>query len=191
VTSGTASRQVALACGLCLGLELSLGLAAQPVRAEWIADQLRVELRTGPGERHNTLRVLESGERVQKLSEADGWIQVRASDGAEGWVPDGAVTSTAPASQRLGRLEQELEAARARVAELQKQLGAQGAPAAEVARLRARVAELEGHPPEPAAPPGSSSPWQTLAMGALIMLLGMAIGLVLPRGGVRVRKIKL
>ncbi len=186
MTFGSASR--------AMGLGVALALAPAGVRAEWIADQVKVELRTGPGERHRILRVLESGERVQKLADADGWTQVRATDGAEGWVPDRFVTTIQPAAQRAGRLEQELEAARGRVTELQRQLASRGDPQPELERLRARIAELEAEPPgAPAGPSAwswSTSPWQTLAMGALIMLLGMAIGVVLPRGSVRARKIK-
>jgi hypothetical protein len=175
-----------------LGLGAALALAATPsARAEWIGDKVRVELRTGPGQRHRILRVVETGERVQKLSEQEGWTQVRAADGAEGWVPQDVLSDQPPAAQRLRRLEQELEGARAKLAEMSAGVASPEAdPGGELERLRARVAELER---EPAAPAGASLPtrWQTLAMGALILLVGMAIGLVLPRAGVaRARKIK-
>jgi SH3 domain protein len=184
------------ALAIVLAIVLAIG-GPWPASGEWIGDRVRVELRTGPGQRHRSLRTLESGERVEKLANEGGWTQVRASDGAQGWVPESYVSSSEPASERLKGAAWELDAARHRVAELQRQLAGQTDPDSEMARLRARIEELESQlasqpevSPSGLPPLGTSPRWQTLGMGALILLLGMGIGLVLPRSGARARKIK-
>ena len=51
-------------------------------------DEVRLNLRTGPGNQFRILGSVETGDSVEILERGDGWIQVRA-DGKQGWVPEG------------------------------------------------------------------------------------------------------
>ena len=47
-------------------------------RAEtgWVDDQVRLNLRTGPGSQYRILGSVETGDSVEILSRGDGWIEV-------------------------------------------------------------------------------------------------------------------
>ena len=62
----------------------------------WVDDQVRLNLRTGPGNQFRILGSVETGDSVEILTHGDGWIEVRA-DGKSGWVPDGYLKSEPPA----------------------------------------------------------------------------------------------
>jgi SH3 domain protein len=77
------------------------------VRAEaaWIKDQLRLNLRTGPGVQFRIMGVVETGDAVQILKRGDGWTQVRVGEVGDGWIPAGYLQPEPPAAVRLAQSE--------------------------------------------------------------------------------------
>ena len=170
---------------LCLLLAPALPAGAQTV---YVRDELRINMRTGPGDRFRILRVLVSGDEVTHLAENDGWINVRTEDGKEGWVPAGYVSAAEPASLLLPRVRAQLARAQARVLEVETKLGAQTETANEIDDLRARNTELQTQNDQLLG----SARWKSLGIGALIALGGLIVGAMWPRGGAaRTRRIKL
>ena len=159
---------------------------AQAAKKGWVRDGLRFNMRAGPGNHFRILKVLKSGDPITQIADANGWINVRAADGREGWVPEGYTSFDPPPSVALPQLQAKLEAAEARVKELETKLGDQTEAITEVETLRSRNLELE----EANIRLVGSSRWKLLGIGALITLVGIALGATWPRGS-RSRRIKL
>ena len=163
-------------------------MAAGAQERAYIRDEIRVNMRAGPGLQFRILRVLTSGDLVQTVAERDDWLQVRLPGGPSGWIEAGYVTTDTPPSITLPQVQDRLTHAEARVRELEKKLAAQSGAVAELEELRARNEGLEARNADLAF----SSGWKDMAAGASIILVGLVIGLLLPRGSERVgRKIKL
>ena len=64
-------------------------LAAPTTSAQevWVKDVVNLNLRTGPGNQYRITGLLKTGDSVRIVKRAEGWTQVRQSDGKEGWVP--------------------------------------------------------------------------------------------------------
>jgi SH3 domain protein len=153
----------------------------------YIRDEIRVNMRAGPGLQYRILRVLRSGELVDQLDEREDWVQVRISPaGPDGWIESGYVTPDAPPSVTLPQVQDQLTHAEARVVELEKKLAVQTNAMGELEQLRARNEALEAKN----ADLSFASGWKDMATGASIIVVGMVIGL-LARGASRDRKIKL
>jgi SH3 domain protein len=106
---------------VCLTL-ISLTASGQ---TRYIADDIPITLRTGPSLENRILRNLSAGVRVEVLEtdEANGYTRIRvASDGTEGWLLTRYLQAQPIARDRLGAAERNLEAARARVQELETQV---------------------------------------------------------------------
>ncbi len=170
-----------LALALLLALPLSAG-------ADWVRDEIRVNMRTGPGLQFRILKVLVSGDRVQRIGTSSDWVHVRTSEGKDGWVPDGYVVREQPASIRLPAAETKLAEAEAKISALDSQLTEQTQAITELDELRAGNERLTTENIQLSG----SSWWKVLVAGATTVLVGMVIGALVPRGGSqRARRIKL
>jgi uncharacterized protein YgiM (DUF1202 family) len=67
----------------------------------------RLNLRSGPGAKHQIVQVLLNGDRLEILARAPDriWLQVIAPDGTEGWVNSGYVSITEGAANELPVVE--------------------------------------------------------------------------------------
>jgi SH3 domain protein len=171
-----------LLAGLLLGSPLAAG-------ADWLNDDCRINLRSGAGIEYRIKKILQAGDEVRMLSSEDGWEQVRTADGIDGWVPAGNTTKLRPAGLRLPEAEAKLAKAAAEIEGLKAQISSQTVEVEELAELRRRVEELTTSNVELAG----SSRWRMLATGGGIVLVGMLIGVLVPRGSgsQRTRRIKL
>ena len=163
---------------LTVGVVLALFLPGPDASADWVRDEIRINLRAGPGNQYKILKVLASGERVTKLAEVENWIQVRTAD-QDGWVPAGYLTDETPAAVLLPEVQEKLESATQRVASLDAQLSRQTEAIEELESLRSQNEILTAENTRLRW----SSAWKNLAVGGAIVLAGIVIGLVIPRGG--------
>ena len=153
---------------------------------QYVRDELRINLRDGPGDGYSVVRVLVSGDPVARLDQRGGWIRVRTGEGSEGWLPQGYLSDAAPASVALPRLESQLAKARTRVQQLEGELANHEEVLQEAEELRTRNASLEQLNDE------GSERWRSMTAGAAIALAGVVLGLLLPRSTpARGRRIKL
>jgi uncharacterized protein YgiM (DUF1202 family) len=117
----------ALLCGLLLG-------PVSAARAETVwATGAPIELRSGATLGHRVLGLVAPGERLELLSQGDGWMRVRTGAGKEGWVNGAHVNAVAPPMERVRELETEAARVEAELAGL----------SAEREKLRASSGELE------------------------------------------------
>lgn len=160
--------------------------SARFAAAEFIDGEVRAHLRSGPGLEFRIMKILPAGSKVQTLSRDGDWIRVRHED-MEGWIPNGYVSAEEPASIQLPRVREKLATAEGRVTELDQKLVAQTAELTELATLRERNRILESD----ASRLNANSRWKALTAGAGIVLVGILIGLLAPRGGGTRNRLKL
>ena len=151
----------------------------------WVKDELRLNIRTGPGVKYRILGVLGTGDSVEVLSRAEGWTQVRAAGGMDGWIPEGYLQAETPAGIRLKRHEAETAELRTRFEKL----------SAEVVDLRERNQQLSERESKQRAEidqltrenlelsAGARGPeWIT---GASILFVGAILGVIVHRSASR------
>jgi len=166
--------------------------AAQAERA-WVKDEVRINVRTGPGTQYRILGVLKTGDSVQVLAREESWTQIEPSDMEPGWIPSGYLAAAAPARVSLAKREAEVVELRERVEKLAKSegelltkndalSGADGEQRDEVTRLTRENLELK-----------AGARWPEWITGACIIVSGMLIGAFLQRsmGRRRAPRIKL
>jgi SH3 domain protein len=105
-----------LTCGL---LAAALVVPSGFVHAEsgWVKDELRLNLRSGPGTQYRIIGVIKTGDSAQILDRGDGWTKVRMNGVDEGWLPAGYLQPDPPARIALSRSQ-------ARTSELEATLSA-------------------------------------------------------------------
>jgi len=169
---------------LCLALLVvsTAGVAA----ADYIDGEVRAHLRAGPGLEFRIMKILPAGTAVQVLGREGDWIRVRQAD-LEGWIPNGYVSNEEPATALLPRVREKLVSAEGKITELDQKLVAQTAQLEELATLRERNRVLESD----AARANANARWKSLTAGAGIVLVGILIGLIAPRGGGTRSRLKL
>jgi len=162
-----------------VGLVSTLCLLASGVQAEraWVKDELRLNVRTGAGTRYRIVGVLQTGDRVDILSRAEGWTQVRASRGREGWIRAGYLQPDVPARMALDRYATESVELRKQVASLMTQVEELGGGNAELsnrdANQKAEIERLTRENMELRV----GARWPEWIAGALILFVGGLLGL--------------
>ncbi len=117
---------------LLLGVALAV---PQPALAEqaWVRDEIRLNLRSGPGNNYRIFGALKTGDEVSVLKRAEKWTQVSSGADMQGWIPAGYLLPEPPAAVRLVKIEEE-------VVELRGQLEALGAQRARLSASNERLA---------------------------------------------------
>jgi len=169
-----------------LGLVVLVVSTARFAAAEFIDREVRAQLRAGPSLEYRIMKTLTAGSVVQVLGREGDWIRVRYED-IEGWIPEGYASADEPASIVLVRVREQLVAAEARITELDLKRQAQTAEIEELAALRERIRVLESD----AAQVNANARWKSLTAGAAILLAGILMGLIAPRGGGTRSRLKL
>jgi SH3 domain protein len=175
--------------GLCL--PLLLGAAPALAETAWVKDELRLNIRTGPGVQYRIVGVLQTGDAVQVVSRGEGWTEVRlenTENTENGWIPEGYLQPTPPARVALAKREVESAALQKRLAALtesesqlrtaHEEISSRDAEQqAEIARLNRENLELR-----------AGARWPEWITGAGIVLVGMILGAIVARGSGRRRQ---
>jgi len=143
-----------------------------------VSDDLKITLRSGPGDQFEVLRTLSTGTALQPAERRGSWVRVELDDGQRGWVLSRYLASEEPARTHLPAARAALAIAERRIADMEQDLAALHAERIDSEELRARAAELEA---ENARLVKSSGAWQ-MATGAGIALFGVLIGALWSRG---------
>jgi SH3 domain protein len=72
-----------------------------------VKDELRLNLRSGPGTQFRIKGAVGTGDRLDVLEHAPGWTKVASPELGEGWIPEGFLQPEPPAGIRLARTEAE------------------------------------------------------------------------------------
>ena len=168
-------RRLALSCAALV----LIGSADGGNERLWVKDEVRIGVRTGPGNEFRTLRVIRTGDEVKILRRRSGWENVRLADGVEGWIPANYLQPELPARSLLAARENEVAELRERAEHLgtrnasleatAEELGAKEAgQRAEIERLSSENRRLR-----------SGARWPEWIVGATIVVIGMALGALL------------
>ena len=170
---------------------LCLAASAAAERA-WIKDELRINLRSGPGVQYRILGRLKTGDAVETLQQGDGWTQIRVPEQGDGWIPEGYLQPTPPAGMRLAQSEAQTAEFRQRLDDLVNQAASLGQEnetlAARDSEQRAEINRLTSANVELRA----GARWPEWITGGGILTAGMILGAILRgAGGRRTRRIRL
>jgi SH3-like domain-containing protein len=164
---------------LCLAalLVAALGVAAPAVAQEvWVKDEVRLNLRTGPGNQFRIVDTLATGDSVRIVQRGDGWTRVRTGEGQDGWVPAGFLMEDPPAALRVPRMEHEARELRGTVESLREEVATlrseRGQLESSETSARSRAQELEAENLRLKA----GARWPEWITGAGILAAGMLIG---------------
>lgn len=119
-----------LPCSRSLAVGLLLSCSAAGAQTMYVSDELFITIRTGPSTDNAVIGNLRTGDAVEVLEQNEeiGYSRVRVSDsGEEGWVLTRYLMSEISAEQRLAVLQQDHEAAKLQIADLEERLSAQEA----------------------------------------------------------------
>ena len=173
-----ATRVAAAAALVATGL-----MAAGDVRAEvgWVKDELRLNLRSGPGTQYRIMGVVKTGDSAEILARGEGWTKVRLPGLDEGWIPAGYLQPEEPARVQLSQREGE-------VAELREQVDRATKDASE---LRTRNESISGRDEQQRSEIGqltrenlelrAGARWPEWITGAGLLVAGMMMGAILHR----------
>ncbi len=145
-----------------------LAAAAETV---YVIDKLQIGLRAEADAASAAVKSLETGAALEVLERIERFVRVRDKSGAEGWVETRYVAAELPARAQLAKLQDELN------------------------RARAQLAEAQAKPKTPAPPPAAVDDaetdyeldyvWLFIALGMLVA--GFAAGILWHRESIRRR----
>jgi SH3 domain protein len=170
----------ASARGLAAAMAIALAVVAASAETAWVKDELRLNLRTGPGSEYRIKGYIKTGDSVTVLAHREGWVQVRtsSSDLGDGWIEDGFLGSDPPAAMRLDRMKNETDAARNQfgsLAERVKQLEAENGKLSDAdTAQKKRLEELTHDNMELRA----GARWPEWITGASVLAVGMLMGAI-------------
>lgn len=107
----------------CAALAAVTFPASVSAETRYISDQLTAYFRKGPGSSFGIKKGVRSGAKVTLTGTktADGWLEVKASDGVTGWVPRSVLKTKPAARVELVGLKATLKKVKAENATLRKQ----------------------------------------------------------------------
>ncbi len=173
-------------------LMLATALALAGSKA-YVSDQLRIALRSGQSDQQPIIRMLPSGTELEVLATdpGSGYSRVRTKDNVEGWVYTAHLMDDPAARDRAETAEKrvaELEAENQRI-RVERQTQTQLIENAEALdnenkTLKSRVFALESdledlHHQNAALHDSTRRQW--FLVGAGVLLVGVLLGLVIPR----------
>lgn len=156
---------------------LALALPAQSETA-WVKDELRLNLRTGPGTQFRIKGAIGTGDKLQVLERGDGWTKVSTPDLGQGWIPAGFLQSQPPAGVRLAQVEAQTAEFRSQYESITARTSALEAENATLsendASQRQQIEQLTRENFELRA----GARWPEWITGAGILLAGMLMGAI-------------
>jgi SH3 domain protein len=157
----------------------TLAAAAASAETGWVKDELRLNLRTGPGNDYRIKGFIKTGDSVAVLSHRGGWVQVRtSSELGDGWIEDGFLAPEPPAAMQLERMKTETADARGQfgtLTERVKQLEAENGKLIEADAARKK--ELESLTRDNMELRAGAR-WPEWITGASVLAVGMLMGAI-------------
>lgn len=176
-TAGAA--RLALAAPLLLA---ALGTAgAAGAETGWVKDELRLNLRSGPGTQYRIIGVIQTGDAVEILARGDGWTKVHAGDTEEGWIPEGYLQPEQPARVALAGAQAEAAELREKLDQITQEAqdlrGSNERIAGRDAEQQSQIEQLTRENFELRA----GARWPEWITGAGLLTVGMIMGAILHR----------
>ncbi len=84
---------------------------SQPLQRLFVSDKLVLNVYSGADQAGERVATIETGDAVDEIERADGFVHVRLQDGREGWVGANYLTDDAPAAVQLRELQRQQKSA--------------------------------------------------------------------------------
>ena len=162
-------------------LAFALIAIAWPAHSEvaWVKDELRLNLRSGPGTQYRIKGGVGTGDRMTVLQRGEGWTKVQSPKLGEGWIPAGFLQVEPPAGVRLEKSEAQTAEFRAQLESISSRTGeletSNSMLVAQDAQQKAMIEQLERENFELS----SGARWPEWITGAAILGIGMLMGAIL------------
>ena len=181
-----AQRWIAFMGLVCIAAATSAVVAASAeAESAWVARDLKLHLRTGPGLDYRPVGSVENDDGVTILKRTEKWTQVRLPDGQDGWIPAGYLKAEAPPTVRLGQLEGEVVELRGQLetvtAERETLSSSNSDLSSNDETQSVRIAELTHENMRLTA----GQRWPEWITGGVMVCVGMALGAVWSRSSGR------
>jgi SH3 domain protein len=164
------------AATLVSGLTLAASTAAL-AQTVYVSDELRIAMRSGPGEEFRVVRILLAGTELAEVERREPWVRVSLEGGPEGWVQSRYLSEEVPARIRVPELLEAQERSRAIIERLEAELAKLDGVAKEADRLRHATTSLSSEN----ARLTYSERARDMLSGAGIALVGILVGALWPR----------
>ena len=158
-----------------LGTALALLPLLANAESAWVRDELRLNVRTGPGVEYRILSVIKTGDQVEVLDGVEEWTKVRYGEAQEGWIPAGYLQPEQPAQLVVSANEREIAQLQARVGALTNEAKGLRSDNQRLAAAREDHERLARESLELRA----AVRWPEWIAGASILGVGMALGAIL------------
>jgi len=158
---------------------LSLAALAAHAETAWVKDELRLNLRSGPGVKYRIMGAAKTGDSVQVLERGDGWTKVRIGSVGDGWIPEGYLQTEAPAGVRLARSEAQTSEFREQFTTLKEQVDTLQLENQELAGRDAEQRTSIEHLTRENLELRAGARWPEWITGAGILAAGMILGAIL------------
>lgn len=105
-----------------IGASLLL-VAASSMAAQYVSDQLSINMRSGPGTKYRIERMLDAGAKLQMLGgSSNGWTHIRTASGQSGYVLSRFISDQPAARNEMADLKQQTAQLQSDNADLKKEL---------------------------------------------------------------------
>lgn len=84
---------------------------SEPLRRVFVSDKLVLNVYSEPDQAGSRVATIETGDAVDELERAQGFVRIRLEDGREGWVGSNYLTGDAPAVVQLRDLQRQQKGA--------------------------------------------------------------------------------
>lgn len=167
---------------LALLIATTLAVASLPATSgaerAWVKDEVRLNIRTGPGLEYRILGAVKTGDSFEILSRTEGWTEVRGRDALQGFIPAGYLQAAAPARIRLARHEADTADLRSSHSRLSKEVDTLRADNQELSQtrtaLQSRLDTIEKENTKLRA----GARWPEWITGAAILVVGGLLGII-------------
>ncbi len=114
-------------------------LCAAIAHAEYVAEALRVELRSGGSTEHRIIDYVKAGTKLEVLAAGDDFTQIRTENGSEGWISNQYLVTEPPSRDLLKQSQARIEQL---TANLEQATAGAGNVFAELEQAKVQVATL-------------------------------------------------
>jgi SH3-like domain-containing protein len=164
------------AAAIALGVTCSTPVTAL-AQTVYVTDDLRIAMRSGPGDEFRVLRILVAGTELEEVERSEPWVRVSLAGGPEGWVQSRYLSEELPARVQVPKLLDAQERSRQVIAKLEAELKELESIEQEAQRLRGTTTALSAEN----ARLTYAERARDMLSGAGIALAGLLVGALWPR----------
>lgn len=92
----------------------------------YVSDEIKITMRTGPGNDYKVIAVLSTGTALELIEEKEDWLHVRSDPSKEGWILKRFTSDETPKKIQIEQLQKKIDNLSNRLQELTEQASEMG-----------------------------------------------------------------